>query len=80
MQRYRAENNLDSSDPMEVRNVLKYAITMQGHSHSGREVFYLRPRYIDTNKTGQNHISAIQFWSHMQETSKARRAYNMDDF
>jgi len=77
---YRAENGLGSSDPMETRDVFRHAMIMQGHTHQGREVFYMRPRYIDTNKTGQGHIKALQFWANMQDTSSARRAYNIDDF
>ena len=77
---YRAANSLGSTDPMDTVDLGRYAMILQGHTYNGREVFYMRPRYLDTKKMGQGHIRALQWWANMQEATASRRAYNIDDF
>lgn len=40
----------------------------------------MRPRYLDTKKTGPGHIKAVQFWDLLNRASAERRAYNIDEF
>jgi len=69
MHNFKQEFNILGQDALELVDVGRYLLTMQGHTYDGREVFYMRLKYMNSKLAGKNYERAIQWWAQIMEAS-----------